>query len=237
MTENLYFDDSYLKEFDATVVSVKDDKYVVLDRSAFYPLSGGQPHDEGTITRVDDQEEFKLVFAGKFSGEISHEVDKPGLKPGDKVYCVIDWVRRYRLMQMHTSAHVVSTLIHEKTGALINGNQLYVDKVRIDFNLETFDREKFNEYIREANEVLKRNMLVSVSYMDRDEALKIPAMIKLANALPPVVKNLRIVSIGDFDTQADGGTHVNNTSEVGNLKIVKLDNKGANNRRIYYTIE
>ena len=237
MTENLYFDDSYLKEFDATVVSVKDDKYVVLDRSAFYPLSGGQPHDEGTITRVDDQEEFKLVFAGKFSGEISHEVDKPGLKPGDKVYCVIDWVRRYRLMQMHTSAHVVSTLNHEKTGALINGNQLYVDKVRIDFNLETFDREKFNEYIREANEVLKRNMLVSVSYMDRDEALKIPAMIKLANALPPVVKNLRIVSIGDFDTQADGGTHVNNTSEVGNLKIVKLDNKGANNRRIYYTIE
>jgi len=234
MSEALYLDDSYLKSFEARVVSVKDDRFIVFDRTAFYPNSGGQPFDEGIVKRGDD--EFKVVFVGKFNGEISHEVDRPGLKVGDKVSCMIDWNRRYKLMRMHTSAHVVSTFIHEKSGALITGNQLGLEKSRIDFNLETFDRDKFVEYLAGANEVLKQNLGVVVSYMPREDALKIPSMVKLAGALPPKIDVLRIVSIGNFDTQADGGTHVRNTREVGELVLLKLENKGKNNRRLYYTI-
>jgi len=230
----LYLNDSYLKSFEATVVSVKD-KFVVLDQTAFYPSSGGQPNDEGVM--LSGGKEYKVVFVGKFGGEISHEVDKIGLKAGDLVSCTIDWDRRYRLMRMHTSAHVVSTFIHEATGALITGNQLGIDKTRIDFNLDEFNRDKFVEYLAGANEVLSQNLDVSISYMPRDEALKIPSMVKLAGALPPKIDILRIVKIGDFDTQADGGTHVKNTSEVGELVMLKLDNKGKNNRRLYYTIK
>ncbi|MFC2135645.1 alanyl-tRNA editing protein AlaXM [Bacteroidota bacterium] len=235
MTKALYLDDSYLKEFDAEVVSVKDDKFVVLDRSAFYPNSGGQPWDEGVIKT--DSDEFKVVFVGKFGGDISHEVDKPGLKKGDKVHCVLDWERRYRLMRMHTAAHIVSATVHNETGALITGNQLSLEKTRIDYNLDDFDREKMVDYLKMANEALKRNLPVKFSYLPRAEALKDPTLVKLANALPPDVEELRIIEIGDVDRQADGGTHVRNTSEVGELEFIKLDNKGKNNRRMYYTLK
>lgn len=234
MTKALYLDDSYLKEFEATIESVKDGKFVVLDQTAFYPNSGGQPHDEGVIEK--DGEKFKVVFVGKFSGSISHEVDNPGLKEDDKVHCVIDWDRRYKLMKMHTSAHIVSTLVHNETGALITGNQLGIDRTRIDFSLENFDREKMFEYIKHANEVIKKNLEVKSYYLPREEAMKIPSIVKLANVLPPNIDTLRIVEIGEFDTQADGGTHVKNTSEIGELEILKIDNKGKNNRRLYYKL-
>ncbi len=230
----LYLDDSYLKKFEATVKSVKDDKFVVLDKTAFYPSSGGQPFDEGSM--IKDGEEFKVVFVGKFGGEISHEIDHPGLKTGDKVTSKIDWSRRYKLMQAHTSSHVVSTLIHEETGALISGNQLGTEKNRIDFSLDDYDASKMANYIKRSDEILKKGLDVTVKYMPRNEAMKIPSIIKLANALPPSIEILRIVSIGDFDTQADGGTHVKNTSEIGTLEFLKAENKGKNNRRVYYKI-
>ena len=121
MTEVLYLLDCYLKEFEASVESVKDDKYVVLDKTAFYPNAGGQPYDTGKF--IKNGEEFKVVFAAKFGDVISHEVDKPGLKPSDKVKGVIDWDRRYRLMRMHTAAHVISIIIEIDANALITGNQ------------------------------------------------------------------------------------------------------------------
>ncbi|MBU0665899.1 MAG: alanyl-tRNA editing protein AlaXM [Nanoarchaeota archaeon] len=235
MSEALYMEDSYLKEFDAKVVSVSDGKFVVLDKTAFYPNSGGQPFDEGVMKQ--DDEEFKVVFVGKFSGEISHEVNRHGLKKGDKVHCVIDWDKRYKLMRAHTSAHIVSTLIHNEMGALISGNQLGVDKVRIDFSLDDYDAEKMVEYIKKANEIAKKGMDVKAYYLPRDEAMKIPSVVKLANALPPAIDTLRIVEIGDFDKQADGGTHVKNTSEIGELEFMKAENKGKNNRRVYYSLK
>ncbi|MBU0471163.1 MAG: alanyl-tRNA editing protein [Nanoarchaeota archaeon] len=235
MTEALYLDDSYLKEFDAVVKNVKDGKFVVLDRTAFYPNSGGQPFDEGIIVR--DNEVFKVVFVGKFSGVISHEVNHIGLKEGDKVHCVIDWDKRYALMKAHTSAHIVSTLIHNETGALISGNQLGVDKIRIDFSLENYNSEKMIEYVAVANNIISKGLEVKTFYLPRDEALKIPSVVKLAKALPPAIDILRIVEIGDFDKQADGGTHVKNTLEVGSLEFLKAENKGKNNRRMYYTIK
>jgi len=230
----LYLEDSYLKEFEATVLSVKDSKYVVLDKTAFYPNAGGQPCDTGELIRGG--EKFKVVFVGKFSGQISHEVDKQGLKEGDKVKGIIDWRRRYKHMRGHTSAHIISTVIHKETGALITGNQLAEDKIRVDLDLDNFDREAFQRYIDMANEVIGRNLEVRNYTLDRAEAMKIPDIFKLAKTFPEEIRKIRIVEIGDFDRQADGGTHVKNTKEVGKLELIKLENKGANNRRMYYRL-
>jgi len=230
----LYFEDSYLKEFDANVVSVKDGKFIVLDKTAFYPNGGGQPFDTGIIKR--GEEEFKVIFVGKFSGVISHEVDKEGLKEGDSVCCVLDWDRRYKLMRSHTAAHIVSAVLHNDMGALITGNQLDVDKVRIDFNTETYDVEQLKKLIEEANEVIDKDLELKVYYISREEAENDPAFTKLAKGLPMGIDELRVVEIEGFDKQADGGTHVRSTKEVGKLEFIKAENKGKSNRRVYFKL-
>ena len=227
--------DSYLKEFEATVVSVKDDKFVVLDQTAFYPVGGGQPHDEGVL--LCNGKEYQVVFVGKFDGEISHEISEPGLKEGDVVLGKINWERRYKFMRMHTASHIVSAIFHGKHGAKITGNQIGLEKTRIDYNMDEFDKEKIKEYLAEADAAGKSNVDVTTEYMEREEALKDPDMVKLAGALPPAVKELRIVTIGDIDRQADGGTHIKNSSEIGNIVYLKADNKGKNNRRLYFGLE
>lgn len=233
--EALYLEDSYLKEFEATVESVKDDKYIVLDKTAFYPIGGGQPYDTGVFIR--DTEEFPVVYVGKFSGRISHEVSKPGLKPGDKIIGKIDWDRRYKLMRMHTAAHVLSAIFHNKTGAMITGGNLDLEKSRIDFSLDNFDREKIQAYAHLANSIIQKNLDVKTYSLPREEAMKIPDVVKLAGALPPEVEKLRIVEIEGVDKQADGGCHVKNLKEIGKIDILKAENKGKNNRRVYYTVK
>ncbi len=234
MTELLYLEDSYLKEFEATVLEVNSDKYVVLDKTALYATGGGQPHDTGKL--INEGKEFNVVFVGKFGGKISHEVDKPGLKKGDRVKGILDWNRRYKFMRSHTAAHIVSTVIHNETGALITGNQISEDKVRVDFNLEKFDRDAFQKYLDKANEVIQKNLKTKTYVLDRDEAMKDPNLFKLAKTFPEDIKKIRIVEIGDFDKQADGGTHVKETKEIGKLELIKLENKGKNNRRMYYRL-
>ena len=235
MENAIYMTDSYLKEFQAVVQSVKDDKFVILDRTAFYPQGGGQPYDTGII--ISNAEEYPVVYAGKFEGNISHEVSKQGLKVGDSVNCKIDWERRYRLMRMHTAAHIIDAVLYNKAGALCTGNQLGLDKSRIDFSLETLDRDKIQQYIDMANECVKKKIDVKIYFLPREEALKIPGVVKLASVMPPEVKELRIVEIPGIDLQADGGTQVNNTSEIGNISLVSVDNKGKNNRRMYFTLD
>ena len=238
MSENeaLYLIDSYLKECDATVESVKDGKFVVLDKTIFYPRSGGQPNDTGKLIRKGN-EEFNVVFVGKFDGRVSHEVDKEGLGPGDRIKCVIDWERRYTLMRYHTAAHVIASIVNRSTGALITGNQLEVDKTRFDFSLENFDREQFNQLVKEANETLQKDIEIKTYSLPRAEAMKIPGIVKLAGALPPSIEVLRIVEIPGVDIQADGGTHVKNLKEVGQIEIVELVNKGKANRRVYFKLK
>jgi len=235
MANDLYLDDSYLKEFESTIESVTDNKFVVLNTTAFYPNSGGQPFDTGSLKTETDN--FKVIFCGKFNGKISHEVDKPGLKVGDTVKGVIDWDRRYKLMRSHTAAHIISAVIHQNTSAMITGNQLDIDKSRIDFSLEDYDPEKMQDYIDQANDIVKQNLEISVKYIPYKEALQNPNLSKLAKGLPSNLKEIRIVSIGDFDIQADGGTHVKSTIEVGQLTLQKTINKGKDNRRLYFTLE
>ncbi len=237
----LYLDDSYLKEWEADVAKA-DKKFIVLDKTAFYPKSGGQPWDIGEMVRTSDGMVFKVVFVGKFGGNISHEVDNEGLKEGDKMKCRIDWDRRYRLMRMHTAAHVLSGVIENETGALITGNQLGTDHSRIDLNLEDFDKEKIIEYIKMSNDFINKDLPIKISYMPREEAIKDKGLFKLAGVdpekmLPPSVKNIRIVDIVGLIKEADGGTHVKSLKEIGEIKFERAENKGKNNRRVYFTLQ
>ncbi len=230
--EALYLEDCYLKESEATVESVKDDKFVVLDSTIFYPNSGGQPHDTGKF--VKDGEEFSVVYAGKFGDTISHEVSKPGLKPGDKIRVVIDWVRRYLFMKYHTASHILAATIHPETGAQISGNQISEEKTRVDFSLEDFDRELIQSYETKVNEIIDQKLPISINIMPRDEAFQIPSVVKLKNAFPPDIHEIRVISIPGVDQQACGGTHVANTGEIPHIEIFKAENKGKNNRRVYF---
>ena len=236
----LYMEDSYLKEFEATVKSVKDGKFVVLDKTAFYPQGGGQPWDTGKMVRESDGKEFRVVYVGKFGGEISHEVELPDegvtLKSGDKVRCTINWDRRFRLMRMHTAAHILFGVIRKETGAKITGNQLGIDKSRIDFDIEKFDSEKMKDYIEKSNRIVDSGLDVRIYFMPAEEAFKKPELFSLRDVLPPSVKELRLVEISGFDTSADGGTHVRNTKEVGRLVFLKAENKGRGRRRVYFTL-
>lgn len=236
--EILYLQDSYLKEFDATVKSVSDDKFIILDKTAFYPNAGGQAFDEGVIT-TSDGTEYKVVFVGKFDGAISHQVengDNTPLKEGDKVHCIIDWNRRYKLMKSHTAAHVVSGLIEKELGAKIHGNQKTLEKIRIDFNTDNFDKEYLKELILKSNDIIAKDLDVKTYFTSKDNLEKNPDMMKLAKGLPEDVKEVRIVEIDGFDKQPCGGTHVKHLGEIEKLEFLKAENRGTNNRRVYFKL-
>lgn len=248
MSEALYFRDSYLKEFEATIEKIIDDKFVVLDRTAFYPESGGQPNDTGKLIRISDSSEFQVLYVGKFEGYISHEITSTkiaptaenisgGLKAGDKVKGIIDWDRRYRFMRMHTATHIVANVIEKETGAQITGNQLGLDQSRVDFSLEAFDRDKFAEYEKIANELIALNCPVTFYLVSRKEAEeKLSRLTTLAKGFSDDIKEVRLVEIEGVTIEACGGAHVKNTSEIKGIKIIKLQNKGKNNRRMYFTL-
>jgi len=231
MTRKLFWEDAYVREFDATVSSV-DGNQIVLDQTAFHPRGGGLVGDTGTLGRV------KVLDTIKGAGDpIVHVLEQTSvLAVGNSVHGVIDWDRRHRIMRMHTSAHLLSAIFNKETGALITGNQIEPDKSRIDFSLDDFDREKMLVYCSKANEAIAKNPPVKTYFMKREEALKIPGITKLASVMPPDVKDLRIVEIEGYDLQADGGVHVKNLGEVGKIEPLKFENKGKSNRRMYFTI-
>jgi len=235
MTEALYLKDSYLKECEAMVVDALAGG-VVLDRTIFYPRGGGQPSDTGTISHA--ARELRVVNVIKKEGVVIHEFEAGVQVPqkGSAVRCVLDWERRYALMRMHTAAHVLSAIMHRELGALITGNQLEPDKTRFDFNLAEFDRAKFDDAVAKANDALATPVELKTYSLPREEAMRIPGVVKLAAALPPSISELRIVEIPGIDIQADGGTHVRSLSEVGRIEILKLENKGKENRRVYFTL-
>lgn len=231
-----YLLDCYKKEFDAVVVKVKEGVFVTLDHSYFYPTGGGQPYDMGTI--YSNGNTYKVVFVKKEEGEIVHEVSDMGLKEGDTIHGVIDWDRRYILMRYHTAAHILSEIISHATGALITGNQLEVDKARIDFSLENYDKEKVLEYITQANKIIKEAHPIHWSLLPRKHAEEVlgEKMTSLAKGFSEEIQEVRIVDIEGFGKEACGGTHLKNTSEVGEIKFMKAENKGKGNRRIVITL-
>ncbi len=228
-----YLLDCYTKEFETKVKKVTDGKYIVLEETYFYPVSGGQPHDTGKIG------EYEVVFVKKFGDDISHEVSKEGLKVGDTVKCVIDWDRRYTFMRYHTAAHILSNVITKNTGALITGNQLSLDKARIDFSLENYDKDQLIGYIDEANKIVEESRPIHLSLLTKEEAKEELGdnFTTLAKGFDESITEVRIVEIEGFWKEACGGTHVKNTKESGKLEFLKAKNKGKNNRRVEFVLK
>jgi len=235
-TKLLYLYDSYQKEFEAKIMKIEENK-IILNQTAFHPLTGGVANDTGYLLK--DNEKYRVIDVklNKETGEVLHIIDgEVKLKPGDKVKGVIDWDRRYRLMKLHTAAHLIAAVLYRDYNALITGGHVDVNRAREDFNLEKPDRRIFEDAVRKANEAVKNKLPVKIYFLTREEAMKIPGIVKLAERMPPEVKELRIVEIPGIDIQADGGPHVKNTEEIGEIKLLKIENKGRTKRRIYFTI-
>ncbi|MHA1718570.1 MAG: alanyl-tRNA editing protein [Promethearchaeota archaeon] len=237
MTKKLYLEDMYRKEFEAVVENISEEKYITLNQTCFYPKSGGVDNDIGTLKRLSDNEEFKVVFTRKMGEDISHEIEEPGLQVGDKIKGIIDWNRRFELMRYHTAAHVLSGLFFNEGNVKVTGNNLVVGKGRVDFNFPNFEREIVEKLVERSNEIISQNLPVETYYISRDELEKDPSLTKLAMGLPKEIKQVRIVDIKDFDRQPDGGCHVSHLGEIGKITITKIQNKGKNNRRLYFELK
>ena len=235
MSNALYMDDSYLKEWDATVTTVTKDRFIALDNTAFFPKGGGVEWDCGTITK--DDKTYNVIYTGKFSGDISHEVDQAGIQTGDKVHCTLDWDRRYTLMRYHTACHVLSGVFFKEYDLKVTGNQLTQEKGRIDLNMETMDTDLIKEAINRSNDIINKDLSVETYYLSKQEALEDKELFKLAMGFPHDIDTIRIVDIKGFDRQADGGCHVKHLKEIGIMQYVKTANKGKNFKRVYFTIQ
>jgi len=231
LTRKLYWDEPYSRKFTATVEEL-DGNNVVLDRTLFYPGGGGVSCDIGTLGGTS------VVETIRSEDKILHSLTfVPSFGKGQSVHGELDWERRHRLMRMHTAGHLLSAILYTKVNARITGNQIDVDRSRMDFNLEAFDRAQIEGFVQEANSLIQKDAAVKTYFMEREEALKRPELVKLAEAFPPAEKQLRIVEIEGIDKQADGGLHVQKLSEIGTIQLLKLENKGKTNRRLYYDLQ
>jgi len=239
MTELLYQTDSYLQEFDARLESVlAEERAVVLDRSAFYPGGGGQPCDFGTLT-VGDMT-YPVDKVKKQGDDVLHFLggDLPLPSIGANSHGTLDWARRYELMRTHTALHVLCGTIFRDYGALVTGGDMQPLKGRLDFEFETMRGELVREIEESINKEVAQAREVRVNILPREEAFQIPDLIRTKiNLLPEGIMQVRTVEIVGLDLQADGGTHVHNTNEVGKIRVADYKSKGAINKRIYIEIE
>ncbi len=239
VTEKLFWKDMTLKEFDATVISVEGNE-VVLDRTAFYATGGGQPNDTGTIAFSSG--ELKVADVMKRGEDVIHVVeDNKGITAGEKVHGKIDWDRRYKLMRYHSAIHVMDGIVTKRHGdqGLLTGGQIYEDRARIDMDMQEFSREIVESILQDCNQFIGEGHRVYQKEISRNEALKMENLARtepgrqLINSLDTV----RLIVIDDLDEQADGGTHVSNTMEIGKLVLSKIQSKGKRNKRIEFTLE
>ena len=232
-TKLLYHEDSYLKRFDATVVAV-DGNALALDRTAFFPGGGGQMADRGTL--VWQGRALPVVGMAKRGDVVWHEVDASGgalPTVGDPVTGELDWDFRYRMMRTHTALHILCGVIFRDFGAQVTGGQMYPDKARMDFAMETFSPDTVRLIEQCVNDAVAADHPIKVYTLPRAQAFEIPDLIRTKiNLLPPEIQTIRIVEIVGLDLQADGGTHVQSTCEVGGIKVIKTENKGRANKRM-----
>ena len=231
MTEQLYQTDSYLKRFDA-LVTVTEGPAVVLDRTAFYPGGGGQPHDTGTLSWEGGS--ARVVKVQKQGEEVWHFLDGDVPPVGTQIIGELDWERRYQLMRTHTALHVLCGVVWRDYGALVTGGNMEPLQGRMDFEFETMRKELVAEIEASVNAEIEKGLPVRTAILPREEAFQIPDLIRTKiNLLPPHIQQVRVVEIVGLDLQADGGTHVANTREVGPVRVVDYKSKGAINKRIY----
>jgi len=235
-TDQLYQTDSYLREFDARVVAVDPERHgVMLDRTAFYPGGGGQPADHGTLTL--DGTTIPIIGSTRDGSQIIHLVAPDASLPaaGTEVHGSVDWERRYALMRMHTALHILCGVVYRDYGALVTGGNMEPDHARMDFEMDSaeFTPERVREIGENANAEIAAARDVRVAIHPRDVAMQIPDLIRTkVNLLPDAIQEIRTVEIVGLDLQADGGTHVANTREVGGIEITGTRSKGRINKRI-----
>ena len=239
MTELIYQTDSYITEFDANVGSVVPElRAVVLDRTAFYPGGGGQPCDFGEL-RIEGVV-YPVNKVKKQGDDILHFLggEAPLPPTGSVAHGTLDWARRYQLMRTHTALHILCGTVFRDYGALVTGGEMEPGKGRLDFEFETMRGELVREIESSINKEAAQGREIRVQILPREEAFQIPDLIRTKiNLLPPGITHVRTVEIVGLDLQADGGTHVRNTSEVGTIRIADYKSKGAINKRIYIEIE
>jgi misacylated tRNA(Ala) deacylase len=235
MTEELFSDDSYTREFEARVVKL-DGREVILDRTAFYPGGGGQPADKGSLGIGPVR--ASVVDARRGSGNVVHVLDTAIPDTVLNLKGTLDWERRYAHMRYHTALHVLSGVIWRNFEAKVTGGQMRTDRARMDFSFPgEWTADVVREIERLTNEALAENRPVKVYELEREEALADPDLIRTqVNLVPERVKRIRIVEIEGLDTQADGGTHVANTREVGEMGITSHKSKGKQNKRVEFVL-
>jgi misacylated tRNA(Ala) deacylase len=235
MTEELFLMDSYVKEFEARVQKLAG-REVILDRTAFYPGGGGQPPDKGALGVGPVR--ASVIDVRREGGEVVHVLDNPIPDTVRDLRGQLDWERRHAHMRHHTALHVLSGIIWGNFEAKVTGGQMRTDRARMDFSFPgEWTVDVVGEIERLTNEALSEERPVKVYELAREEALKNPDLIRTqVNLVPERVRMIRIVEIESLDTQADGGTHVANTREVGEMEITGHKSKGRQNKRIEFVL-
>jgi misacylated tRNA(Ala) deacylase len=229
MTELMYLEDSYLREFDGSVVT-HGNQAVGLDRTTFYPGGGGQPPDVGWLRWASGE---TRVVDMKREGDVTwHILDGPVPQVSQSLHGALDWERRYAIMRYHSALHILVGAVYRLFGALVTGGAIYPDRARMDFSLEDLSKERVAAIEEETNRVIAEDRRILVRYVTHDEFVR-SDLIRLARDLiPKDLARIRVVEIEGYDAQADGGTHVARTHEIGRVEIVKTENKGKANRRL-----
>ena len=235
MSENLCYDDAYLRECDAVVLEA-DDGAVLLDRTVFYPGGGGQPADEGSLEA--DGSTWRVASASKRGDDIWHRLDGDPPAAGTAVTVRLDWERRHRLMRTHSALHVLCGVVWRDHAAQVTGGNMEPLSGRMDFEFESMRAELVAEIERRVNEEVAADREIRVAHLPRDEAFAIPDLIRTKiNLLPPGIETVRTIEIVGLDLQADGGTHVARTSEIGSVRVTGYESKGRINKRIRIAVE
>jgi misacylated tRNA(Ala) deacylase len=236
VTELLYLTDSYLREFTATVAEAEADG-VILDRTAFYPQGGGQQSDTGLL--LDDEgHEYVVRKVRRIKGRVVHAIDGELPQTGANVKGVVDWDHRYKLMRTHTALHILCGVIWRDYGASVTGGNMEPLKARMDFELESMSSAFSEEVEAKINAEVAAARPVRIDILPREEAFQIPDLIRTKiNLLPESIQEVRVVEIEGLDLQADGGTHVANTKEVGRIRVTGHESKGRINKRLRIEIE
>jgi len=239
MTILLYHTDSYLQEFDAIITDIDLETHsLVLNQSAFYPGGGGQPNDIGWIEI--NQQLIPVIKVHKKGEEIWHEFDPTAPLPaiGTPLHAIIDWEHRYKLMRTHTAMHVLCGVVFRDFGALVTGGNMDPLEGRMDFEFENLSKDLVQVIEDTVNLEIQKGHPIKVNILPREEAFQIPDLIRTKiNLLPPQISEIRTVEIVGLDLQADGGTHLKNTIEIGKVHISDYKSKGKINKRIYLSIE
>jgi misacylated tRNA(Ala) deacylase len=236
--EQLCYIDAYARSARASVrhVEVGDATLVVLDRTVFYPGGGGQPSDRGLLLRASDSRTWTVSGARKAGGEVVHELEPDGGDPpavGDTLEVDLDWARRFALMRTHTALHALCGVVWRDHGAQVTGGNMEPGSGRMDFEFETMSGDLVDSIEAAVNAELAASRDVRVALLPRAEAFAIPDLIRTKiNLLPEGIEEVRTIEIVGLDLQADGGTHVANTSEVGQIRVTGYESKGRINKRI-----